>query len=148
MFWGQLTVINLYTFIRNLNYFLWKLKTSKKQGVSFSLETKQKAFRFQTKPIPQMPVQDAKSKPQNSCHQCSTFSRIGDQAGCNFETLKNMGGSLFSSFGVLGGLKGLGVLGSLFSRHPLEHGLLDPESATHKQLHVGTRTAKNKIDSK
>ena len=60
MFWGQLTVINL-TFILDLNYFLWKLKTSKRQGVSFSLEIKHKVFRFKTKPIPQMPVQDVKS---------------------------------------------------------------------------------------
>ena len=28
------------TFIFDLNYFLWKLKTSKRQGVSFLLETK------------------------------------------------------------------------------------------------------------
>ena len=60
MFWGQLTVIDL-TFILDLHYFLWKLKTSKRQWVSFSLETKHKVFRFKMKPIPQMPVQDAKS---------------------------------------------------------------------------------------
>ena len=49
------------TFIFGLNYFLWKLKTSKRQGVSSLLETKHKVFRFKTKPIPRMPVQDAKS---------------------------------------------------------------------------------------
>ena len=49
------------TFIFDLNYFLWKLKTSKRQGVSSLLETKHKVFRFKTKPIPGMSVQDAKS---------------------------------------------------------------------------------------
>ena len=49
------------TFIFDLNYFLWKLKTSKRQGVSSLLETKHKVFRFKTKPIPRMSVQDAKS---------------------------------------------------------------------------------------
>ena len=49
------------TFIFDLNYFLWKLKTSKRQGVSFLLETEHKVFQFKTKPIPQMPVQDTKS---------------------------------------------------------------------------------------
>ena len=48
------------TFIFDLNYFLWKLKTSKRQGVSSLLETKRKVFRFKTKPIPRMSVQDAK----------------------------------------------------------------------------------------
>ena len=48
------------TFIFDRNYFLWKLKYSKKQGVSFLLETKHKVFRVRTKPIPGMPVQDAK----------------------------------------------------------------------------------------
>ena len=38
------------TFIFDLNYFLWKLKTSKRQGVSSLLETKHKVFRFETKP--------------------------------------------------------------------------------------------------
>ena len=32
------------TFISELLYFLWKLKTLKKQGVSFLLETKHKGF--------------------------------------------------------------------------------------------------------
>ena len=48
------------TFIFDLNYFLWKLKTSKRQGVSSLLGTKHKVFRFKTKPIPQMSVRDAK----------------------------------------------------------------------------------------
>ena len=48
------------TFIFDLNYFLWKSKTSKRQGVSSLLETKHKVFRFKTKPIPRMSVQDAK----------------------------------------------------------------------------------------
>ena len=49
------------TFFFDLNYFLWKLKTLKRQGVSSLLETKHKVLRFKTKPIPRMPVQDAKS---------------------------------------------------------------------------------------
>ena len=48
------------TFIFDLNYFLWKLKTSKRQRVSSLLETKHKVFRFKTKPISRMSVQDAK----------------------------------------------------------------------------------------
>ena len=50
-----------HTFIFDLNYLLWKLKTSKRGVVSFLLETKHKVFRFKTKPIPRMPVQEAKS---------------------------------------------------------------------------------------
>ena len=50
------------TFIFDLNYFLWKLKTSKRQGVSSLLETKHKTFQFKMKKIPRiMSVQDAKS---------------------------------------------------------------------------------------
>ena len=58
-----LGAINSYlTFIFDLNYFLWKLKTSKRQGVSSLLETKHKMFQFKTKKIPRiMSVQDAKS---------------------------------------------------------------------------------------
>ena len=48
------------TFIFYLNYLLWKLKTSKRQVVSFLLETKHKVFRFKTKPIPRMLGQDDK----------------------------------------------------------------------------------------
>ena len=49
------------TFVFDLNYFLWKLKTSKRQGVSSLLETKHKIFQFKTKKIPRiMSVQDAK----------------------------------------------------------------------------------------
>ena len=47
------------TFIFDLNYFLCELETSKRQGVNFLLETKHKVFRFKTKPIPRMSVQDA-----------------------------------------------------------------------------------------
>ena len=50
------------TFIFDLNYFLWKSKTSKRQGVSSLLEIKHKTFQFKTKKIPRiMSVQDAKS---------------------------------------------------------------------------------------
>ena len=62
------------TFIFDLNYFLWKLKTLKRQGVSSLLETKHKVFRLKTKPIPRMSVRAAKIR-----HQCSTYSRIGDR---------------------------------------------------------------------
>ena len=49
------------TFNFDLNCVLWKLKTSKRQGVSSLLETKHKVFRFKTKPIPRnMSVRDAK----------------------------------------------------------------------------------------
>ena len=48
------------TFIFDLNYFLWKLKASKRQGVSSLLETKHKVFRFKTKKIPRKSVRDAK----------------------------------------------------------------------------------------
>ena len=34
-----LEVISNFSFILDLNYFLWKLKTLKRQGVSFLLET-------------------------------------------------------------------------------------------------------------
>ena len=50
-----------HTFIFHLNHLLWKLKTSKRRLVSFLLEAKHEVFRFKTKPIPQMPVQDVKS---------------------------------------------------------------------------------------
>ena len=49
------------TFIFDLNYFPWKLKTLKRQGVSFLLETKHKDFRFKMKPIPQISVKEKKS---------------------------------------------------------------------------------------
>ena len=53
-----------HTFIFDLNYFLWKLKTLNRQVVSFLLEMiKINTFRFKTKPIPRMPCspQEAKS---------------------------------------------------------------------------------------
>ena len=49
------------SFIFDLIYFPWKLTTSKRQGVSFLLKTKHKVLQFETKPVSQMPVQDAKS---------------------------------------------------------------------------------------
>ena len=48
------------SFIFDVNYCLWKFKTSKRQGVSSFLETKLKVFRFKTKPIPRMSGRDAK----------------------------------------------------------------------------------------
>ena len=50
------------TFIFDLNYFLWKWKTPKRQGVSSLLKTKHKIFQFKMKNIPRiMSVQEAKS---------------------------------------------------------------------------------------
>ena len=46
-FEGHLTVI-----LQHLNYFTWKLKTSKRPGVPFLLETKHKVLKFKMKPIP------------------------------------------------------------------------------------------------
>ena len=59
--WGAINS-NL-TFVFDLRFlFLWKLKTSKRQGVSSLLETKHKIFQFKTKKILRiMSVQDAKS---------------------------------------------------------------------------------------
>ena len=42
LFWASFN--SNVTFISELLYFLWKLKTLKKQGVSFLLETKHKGF--------------------------------------------------------------------------------------------------------
>ena len=81
------------TFIFDLNYFLWKLKTSKRQGVSSLLETKHKIFQFKTKKIPRiMSVQYAKS----------SLKILVANAQLSVALAKNMRGSLFSSFGVLG----------------------------------------------
>ena len=55
-----ITVLSDLTFIFCLNYFPWKLKTSKTQWVSFLLESKHKVFGFKTKIIPLVPVHDAK----------------------------------------------------------------------------------------
>ena len=48
-------------FIFDLNYFLFKLKTSRRQRVSFLLETKHKFLWFKMKSIPRMPVPDSNS---------------------------------------------------------------------------------------
>ena len=47
------TINSNHTIIFDLNYLLWKFKTSKRQVVRVLLETKHKVFRFKTKPIPQ-----------------------------------------------------------------------------------------------
>ena len=102
LFWGQLHS-NL-TFIFDLNYFLWKLKSSKSQGVSFLLETKHKVLRVKTKPIPRMPVQDAKSNLRILVTNAQLS--FADRLVVISEAPK-IWGSLFSSFGVLWGLWGL-----------------------------------------
>ena len=66
----------------------------KRQVVSFLLETKHKVFRFKTKPIPRMPVQDPNSslKILVANAQLSVCDQLGPK--------KYGGGSLFSIFGV------------------------------------------------
>ena len=87
------------TFIFGLNYFLWKLKTSKRQGVSSLLETKRKIFQFKTKKIPQiMSVQDAKVA-SKFLSPTLNFQSHWRPAGRNFGALKNMGGLCFQVLG-------------------------------------------------
>ena len=52
---------NTLTFIYDLNYFFVEVKNFEETRVSFFLETKHKVFRFKTKPIPRMSVQDVRS---------------------------------------------------------------------------------------
>ena len=82
------------TFIFDLNYSLWKLKTSKGQGVSSLLETKHKVFRFETKAIPRMSVRDAKILVTNA-----QLTVVLATAGCNFGAPKNIGGLCFQVLG-------------------------------------------------
>ena len=63
----------------NLNYFLWKLQTLNRQGVSFLLETKHKVFRFKTKPISQMPASKTLKVASNFLSPVLNFSCIGDR---------------------------------------------------------------------
>ena len=87
------------TFIFDLNYFLWKLKTSKRQGVSSLLETKHKIFQFKTKKIPRiMSVQDAKVA-SKFLSPTLNFQSHWRPAGRNFGALKNMGGLCFQVLG-------------------------------------------------
>ena len=82
------------TFIFDLNYFLWKLKTLKRQGVSSLLETKHKVFRFKTKSIPRiMSIQDAKSSLKMS--PTLNFQSLWQPAGRNFGAPKNIGDLCF-----------------------------------------------------
>ena len=96
-----------HTFIFDLNYLLWKLKTSKTQVVSFLLETRQTFFRFKAKAIPRIPVQDAKSTVASIfLSPTLNFQSHLRPAGRNFGAPKTLGGTLLSSFGVLGCLRG------------------------------------------
>ena len=87
------------TFIFDLDYFLCKLKTSKRQGVSSLLETKHKVF-------------DLKRNQFLEC-QSDTLKFLSPmlnlQSYCNFGASKNMGGLCFQVFGSLGVLGVLGV---------------------------------------
>ena len=64
------------TFLFDVNYFLWRLKTSTCQGVKFLLEIKRKIFPFKTKLIPWAPVQNIKGppSPKRPCDRLLLFS--------------------------------------------------------------------------
>ena len=98
------------TFIFDLNYFLWKLKTSKRQGVSSLLETKHKVCRFKRRNqfLELCQSKTLLKQPQNSC-------RIGNQLVVISEPRKIWGVFVFKFWGLWGSQ---GSQGSLFSRHP------------------------------
>ena len=56
--WINIAILGAINSNETYLYFMWELKTLKRQGVHFLLETKHKVFRFKTKPIPRMPVHD------------------------------------------------------------------------------------------
>ena len=93
------------TFIFDLNYFLWKFKTSKRQGVSSFLETKQKNQFLE--------CQSETLKFLSPMLNLQSYWR--PTAGRNFEAPKNMGGLCFQ---VLGSLGVLGVLGVFVFKRP------------------------------
>ena len=103
------------TFIFDLNYLLWKLKTSKRQVISFLLETKHKVFRFKTKPIPQCQSKTLKvaSKFLSPMLNLQSYWR---PTGRSFGAPKNMGGLCFQ---VLRSLGVLGVLGVFVFKTPI-----------------------------
>ena len=91
------------TFIFDLNYFLWKLKTSEGQGVSFLLEKKNTKFFDLTNS--RVPVQETLNVASNFMSPTLNFQSHWRPAGRNFGAPKNMGGLCFQvleSYGVLG----------------------------------------------
>ena len=85
------------TFIFDLNYFLWKLKASKRQGVSSLLETKYKIPRF----LEFLELCQSKTLKVASKFLSPTlnFQSRWRPAGRNFGALKNMGGLFFQVLG-------------------------------------------------
>ena len=100
------TINSNHTFIFDLNYLLWKLKTSKRQVVSFLLETKHKVFRLKRSQFLECQSKTLKVASKFLLPMLN-FQLHLRPAGRNFGAPQNMGESLFSSFGVLGGLRGL-----------------------------------------
>ena len=95
-----LGALNSYlTFIFDLNYFLWKLKTSKRQGVSSLLETKHKIFQFKTKKIPQIIQSKTLKVASKFLLPTLNFQSHRRPAGRNFGALKNMEGLCFQVLG-------------------------------------------------
>ena len=92
------------TFIFDLNYFLWKVKTSKRQGVSSLLETKHKVFRFLEDQSKTLKVASKLLSP--------TLNRIGDRLVVISEPRKIRRVFVFKFWGLRGlwglwGLRGL-----------------------------------------
>ena len=81
------------TFIFDLNYFLWKLKTLKRQGVSSLLETKHKVFQNETNSL----NASAKTLKVASKFLSPTLNLQShwQPVGRNFRAPKNMGGLCF-----------------------------------------------------
>ena len=97
------------TFIFDLNYFLWKLKASKRQGVSSLLETKQS---FSLKWNQFLECQSEMLKFLSPMLNLQSYRR---PTGRNFGAPKNMEGLCFQ---VLGSLGVLGVLGVFVFKTP------------------------------
>ena len=83
------------TFISDLQYFLWKLKTSKRQGVSSLLETKHKVFRFKTKKFLILCQSKTLKVASKFLSSILNFQSHWRPVGRNFGAPKNMGGLCF-----------------------------------------------------
>ena len=105
------------TFIFDLNYFLWKLKTSKRQGLSSLLETKHKIFQFKTKKIPRITsVQDAKSSLKILVANAQLSVALATGWSYFWSSEKYGGVFVFNFWGLRGlsGLRGLCFQDTLF----------------------------------
>ena len=87
------------TFIFDLNYLLWKLKTSKRQGVSTLLETKHKIFQFKTKKFLELCQSKTLKVASKFLSPTLNFQSHWQPAGRNFGALENMGGLCFQVLG-------------------------------------------------